>query len=109
MISHNDFGEKKIMQTAHIEITFEQRETWRVRHNSGLGSVICPFCFDHSPMVAAEVAAGILRVSSREIYRRVEQGTIHFVETAEMKVLICLNSNSENGSRKIERIRTLEG
>ena len=43
-------------------------------------------------MLTAEGAAGAAGVSTRTIYRWVESGKIHFTETAEGRVLICLDS-----------------
>ncbi len=46
-------------------------------------------------MVAAEIAARVFDLSPREIYRLVEEGAIHFLETPELNVLICLGSFDE--------------
>jgi hypothetical protein len=43
-------------------------------------------------MIAPEEAMAVAGVSSREIYRWVEAGRVHFLETSEGFLLICLDS-----------------
>jgi len=43
-------------------------------------------------MCTPEEAAVLTHVSTRTIYRRVEAGRVHFTETAEGLLLVCLNS-----------------
>jgi len=43
-------------------------------------------------MISSEEAAAIAGVSSRTIYRWVEAGRIHFIETAAGGLRICSNS-----------------
>jgi len=43
-------------------------------------------------MVTPEEAACFSGVSVREIYRRVEGGRVHFIETSEGQLYICTNS-----------------
>ena len=52
----------------------------------------CAACGRQVRMVTPDEAASILRVSSRLIYRRVEDDSLHFMETAEGRLLICSNS-----------------
>ena len=44
------------------------------------------------PMATPEVAAGIYGMTQRMIYRRVEAGDAHFVESPNGFLLICLAS-----------------
>lgn len=73
-------------------MSFEQRETWRVSRGDGVDAVECPFCPTSSPMIAAETLAKLSRTSPREIYRQVDGGGLHFVETPELELLVCLRS-----------------
>lgn len=50
----------------------------------------CPVCKCMSEMSTAQVAAVVSHMSEREIYKLVEAGDLHFLETD--RVLICLNS-----------------
>jgi len=43
-------------------------------------------------MVTADEAANLAGVTTRTVYRRIEQGKVHFMETAEGRVLVCVNS-----------------
>lgn len=45
-------------------------------------------------MLSADEAAVITGVSPRIIYRWIEAGEIHFIETSDSSILICLNSLS---------------
>ena len=58
------------------------------------GSVIawCPECAGQVKMVTPDEAAIVARVSSRTIYRWVEIQKLHFSETPEGLLLICLDS-----------------
>jgi hypothetical protein len=86
---------RKYMQTSRLELLFEQRETWRVSRGDRVAAAECPFCHMASPMIAAETLARSMRISPREIYKRIECGSLHFTETPEMEVLVCLSSFSE--------------
>jgi len=83
------------MKTSRLELFFEQRETWRVRRADDVESRSCPYCVEDSPMIAAENLAAAMNESPRTIYKRIDGGDVHFVETAELQVLVCLNSYSE--------------
>jgi len=49
-------------------------------------------------MTAPQVAAILTRTTEREIYRLVETGKVHFVETD--RVLVCLKSLTETLSEQ---------
>ena len=49
----------------------------------------CEQCAAQVEMIAPEFAATILGVKVREIYRRIEQGKLHFFETETGEVFIC--------------------
>jgi aerobic-type carbon monoxide dehydrogenase small subunit (CoxS/CutS family) len=52
----------------------------------------CEFCQAEVEMTAPELAATILGVKVREIYRRIEQGKLHFFEMETGEVFICQRS-----------------
>jgi hypothetical protein len=52
----------------------------------------CAACASRVRMVAADEAAGLAHASSRTIYRWVEAHQLHFTETPEGQLFICLNS-----------------
>lgn len=53
---------------------------------------LCEACGDEVRMVTVDQAAALTRVYSREIYREVEAGKLHFTEATQGSLLICLNS-----------------
>lgn len=52
----------------------------------------CESCVRPAPMLNVDEAARLIRSSSRAIYRRVEANQLHFTETPEGGLLVCLNS-----------------
>lgn len=43
-------------------------------------------------MLSVEEAASLARSTSRAIYQRIEAASLHFTETTEGRLLVCLNS-----------------
>ena len=54
----------------------------------------CASCAGEARMVTVDEAAVLIGVSSRTIYRRVEADQLHFTETPEGRLYICLDSLS---------------
>ena len=52
----------------------------------------CDRCTEPSGMITPDEAAALCEVSTRTIYQWLESGVIHFSETAEEGLLICLSS-----------------
>jgi hypothetical protein len=52
----------------------------------------CDQCREEARMLMPEVAARVVDVSVRTIYRWAESGRIHFTETPNGSLLICLTS-----------------
>lgn len=75
-----------------VEITVEQRSLVlrRTVKEANVTVVFCPHCA--SPTISPEQAAALTGVSTRAVYRQVEQGQLHFVETEIGQLLLCLNS-----------------
>ena len=55
----------------------------------------CPRCAAAVVMVTPENAMGITGISMRAVYRLVESGRVHFAETPEVVLLVCLSSLAE--------------
>ena len=60
----------------------------------------CHVCGDQVGMVTTQQAAVMIGVSSRTIYQRVESGQIHFADTPEGLLLVCVKSLSEMDSKR---------
>lgn len=72
-------------------------ETDRIVLINGLPSsplTWCAACAAEVRMVTVDEAAAVARTSSRMIYRLVEDGQLHFMETPEGRLFVCLNSLS---------------
>ena len=52
----------------------------------------CEACGTTTEMVTPERAAEMLKTNPRAIYRQVEKGEVHFVETGGGEILICCSS-----------------
>jgi len=73
------------------EVTIEIEEGI-IRNSKGPVVAWCTHCAENVRMLEAHDAAVTAGVSSRAIYCDVEAGRLHFVETRESSLLICLNS-----------------
>ena len=62
----------------------------RQRHASAIAW--CAGCRERVRMVPPDEAARMAGVSPRTIYRRVEAERVHFAETAEGLLLVCMKS-----------------
>ena len=74
------------------KITIETHRVQIIRRRKQAVQAWCPECSATVPMLTPEEAAALVNVTSRTIYRRVETGELHFTETPEGALLICLNS-----------------
>ncbi len=74
-----------------IEITVET-SLLVIRRGTNRGQVWCLECSSPVQSVTPEEAAVLAGISTRTVYRRVEAGQLHFIETAEQSLMICLNS-----------------
>ena len=78
------------------EIEIELNETVAYSRRSERFENFCPVCKCMSEMATPQVASIIGHTTEREIYKLVETGEVHFVETD--RVLVCLKSLGEHGS-----------
>ncbi|HEX6624244.1 MAG TPA: hypothetical protein VF064_11060 [Pyrinomonadaceae bacterium] len=62
------------------------------RRTRRLAPVWCAACGAEVEMVPPDVAAAVSEVSARTVYGWVERGRVHFTETAEGALLVCLGS-----------------
>jgi len=73
------------------EIAVETEETLTVRILR-TRRARCATCATEVSMVRPETAARLTGVPLREIYRRVEAGAVHFQESADGTLYVCLDS-----------------
>jgi hypothetical protein len=79
--------------------TIETHQILIVRRPGGAVLAWCPVCLREVEMVSLEEAALLANVSLRDICRRVGDGRLHFVETAQGG-LVCLPSLLKEGFSK---------
>ena len=81
------------MRKKHTEIAIEIDEIVFVQKFSNLsGMAWCVGCANEVLMVTPTQAAVIARASVRDINRRVEAGVVHFLETPDRQLLVCVDS-----------------
>jgi hypothetical protein len=72
------------------EITVETQRLIVLRRHTV--NAWCATCGERAPSVTPSDAARLLGVSTRDIYRRIEAGEVHFTETTSEELLICSRS-----------------
>ena len=68
----------------------------RRREERTAAAIWCATCATDSFMFTVDEAAALLGTSSMTVFRWAERGRLHWLETAEGKVLICQNSLLQN-------------
>ena len=74
------------------EIIFEVEETIILRQSRNRLEAFCPQCQALVEMLTPQLAAAVSKTPIRGIFRLIESGRLHFMETDEIRV--CLNSLS---------------
>jgi hypothetical protein len=77
--------------TRRMRITFERERLLVVSHQKEVESW-CEECNARVRMVRPAEAAAVAAVGDRTIFRQIESHRLHFTETSQGAVLICLNS-----------------
>src|SRR5581483_10808060 len=90
--STGSFG-GKVKRKRRTEITVESETIVCLRRRSRAAlTAWCPQCAAEVKLVTPEEAEAHSGFSLRAIYRKVEADRLHFSETAEGQLFICLNS-----------------
>ena len=74
------------------EITIETEQVVVIRRQAEITQSWCDGCSAFTRMVTPEQAALLTHISARTLYRQAENGELHFIETPEGLLLICLDS-----------------
>lgn len=74
------------------EITIETHRTFIVRRRTSLTYAWCAGCAATVSFASPEDAAQLAGGSAREIYRGVEAGQLHFIETGDRRLQVCIDS-----------------
>jgi excisionase family DNA binding protein len=75
-----------------MEITVERRRVLHISRRRFSMIAWCAACGERSRMVMPDEAAAVTGVTSRTIYRWIEAERLHYTETPEGILLICINS-----------------
>jgi hypothetical protein len=78
--------------SSKTEITVETHRILTIRRGSRYRLAWCEACGEQARTVTADEAAILAGVSSSAIYQLIEARKLHFVETADRVVFICLKS-----------------
>ncbi|MBI3649525.1 MAG: hypothetical protein HY231_00570 [Acidobacteria bacterium] len=74
-------------------------EAWcervRLRGGTNLAVAFCDGCGKAVRFVTPEMAAGMLHANTREVYRGIEVGDLHYLEVDKIALLVCVNSLEE--------------
>jgi hypothetical protein len=73
-------------------VTIESRERTTIRRSQPGFVARCERCDAEVLMVTVAEAAALSRTDVRAIFRSVEAGTVHFVESGNGGLLVCLDS-----------------
>ena len=76
----------------HRRITINTSELTLIKKLHGVAQADCQQCGSRVDMVTSEQAVSLTAIHSRVIYGWVESGQVHFLETANGHLLICLDS-----------------
>lgn len=85
-LTRQDFFEMK----QKTEITFEVEETIILRQVAETLTAFCSQCQASVEMITPQHAVALFNLSEREIFRLMEAGKIHFIETG--RVYVCRDS-----------------
>jgi hypothetical protein len=81
-------------------IAIETERTLVIRQRGSSTIVWCRACCENVQMVTPAAAAIRVAAITRTIYRRVESGTLHFIETGDGSLLVCGNSLLESAGTR---------
>lgn len=87
--------ETQVASKPKTVITIEMHQLMIVRPLNQPIKIWCKECNAEVEMTTPEQVAILLCTTPREIYRRIENGTLHFIETDEGEVFICFHTKKE--------------
>ena len=88
-----------MIEKKRIEITLKTRQVFLIRRAPECDRPLCAECVEGSQMITPKEAAALSETSTRAIYRLIEGGGLHFIETDSGSVLVCSNSLQVDRSR----------
>ncbi len=86
------FKRWRMRRRRRTEILVETDQVTVIRRAGKVTRAWCPECEAETQMITPEEAAFVAKVNTRTIYRWLEVGEIHFLETYGGLVLLCSRS-----------------
>jgi hypothetical protein len=80
-----------LKSTRRIEISVEREEV-AIRRSGRPATLYCEKCGTNAAMLTMEAAALLAGASVRSLYRRLEEGKLHFFESPDGTTLVCAQS-----------------
>lgn len=80
------------MTNKRTVINFEAREFWLVHKTQDEGRSFCDVCDTETDWLTPEQIIVVTGINAREVFRRVENGKLHFKENTEGFLFICAQS-----------------
>jgi hypothetical protein len=74
------------------EITIETERILVISRRNTSALAWCSDCGSRGQMITPEAAAKMVGLSTRAVYRLIETKDLHFIETSDNRLWICLNS-----------------
>lgn len=74
------------------EITIETHEVMVIRRQGSYPQSHCRRCGEQATMLSLDEATALSNISTRKLFRLVEDGKLHFIETPKGTLLICSES-----------------
>jgi excisionase family DNA binding protein len=87
----------RMMRKKRTEITIETDRVVVISRRNLSAQSWCGACGKRVSMITIDEAAMLARVSSRTVYRWVEDERLHFTETSDGRLLVCSESIPQVG------------
>lgn len=94
--------------TQTIELTIEKSETFIVHTPGKIFSAWCSACRNDVSTARPDDAARLAGMSTRAIYAGIEAGQVHFSESQDGTLFVCIDSLSQPADQA-ERLRLNRG
>ena len=85
-----------------IEIQIEVEREFVINRNGSDAVIFCETCPTPSQMVSVDEAALLTGTNSRSIFAKVEDDGLHYHETDDGLLLICVNSLTASATTNLE-------
>ena len=96
------------MTKRRVEITFERERLIVVGSRSISVTDWCDICGTRVRWVMPDEAARLTGVTARNVYQRVEARQLHFLESSEAGLLVCLESLKQIAEDRADALSTGE-